>query len=145
MVAGDFTDNGDGTYTVDISGQIETAITEVDSVNFYDESGDTRYETIQLEESFTIEKFENSDGEEVQQASFDTSSEPQDDTNYITQEEWDELAAKNEELIEKYEESQNQDDGVLGGGGGLFDGFDVSGRAVAIVAAALVGIGVLSK
>ncbi|TKX76172.1 hypothetical protein EXE53_33300, partial [Halorubrum sp. SD626R] len=35
------------------------------------------------------------------------SNEPQTDSNYITQEEWNQLQERNEELIERYEESRS--------------------------------------
>ena len=54
-------------------------------------------------------------GEEVSSTSFDN-AQPQTDANYITQEEWDELEKQNQDLIEKFENSQNN-----GGGGMIFD------------------------
>ena len=109
------TDAG-GAWTYDASGELETPITEVSAVNYYAESEKTNYQTIQLDTSFTVEGFENTEtGESADSASF-TSSEPQDDTNYITQEEWDSLEQQNQELIDKFEESQSSGDGLFGGG-----------------------------
>lgn len=116
--AADWSDNGDGTYSYDASGDLETAITNVSEISYSAETTKTTYETIQLDSQFTIEKFENTEtGEEVSQTSF-TSSEPQTDSNYITQDEWNSLEQQNKDLIEKYEESQN----TPGGGGGFLDG-----------------------
>jgi hypothetical protein len=73
-------------------------------------------------------------GESVTATSFD-SSEPQTDSNYITQEEWDSLEEQNKKLIEKYENQQS------GGGldlGGL-DMFGIPGEMVAVGAAAVIG------
>ena len=121
--ATDFTDNGDGTWSYDASADLETPITEVSAVNYYAASEETNYQTIQLDTSFTVEGFENTEtGESADSASF-TSTEPQTDTNYITQEEWDQLEQKNQELINEFEESQSS-------GGGLFGGafpWDLSG------------------
>ncbi|WP_147441216.1 hypothetical protein [Halorubrum sp. Atlit-26R] len=114
--ATDFTDNGGGTWSYDASGDLETPITEVSAVNYYAESEETNYQTIQLDSSFTVEGFENTEtGESADSASF-TSSEPQTDNNYITQEEWDSLEQQNQELIDKFEESQSSGDGLFGGG-----------------------------
>lgn len=134
--ATEWTDNGDGTWSYDASGELENAITEVASVSYYSEAESTQYETLNLTNPFTIESFENTEtGEQTQQASF-TSTEPQTDSNYITQEEWDQLEQQNQELIEKYEESQN----TGGAGGGLFGD---SSPDIGVIAAALGAIGVL--
>jgi len=129
-------------WIVDISGDVETAITEVDEVRYYAAEDETRFETIQLQNEFTVERIEDtSSGEEVESMVFE-SSEPQSDDNYITQEEWDELEEQNQELIEQYEESQDSGGGIgLPGFGG--DGFDDLGPAGAVVgvgiAAAVLG------
>ena len=134
--ATEWTDNGDGTWSYDASGELENAITEVASVSYYSEAESTQYETLNLTNPFTIESFENTEtGEQTQQASF-TSTEPQTDSNYITQKEWDQLEQQNQELIEKYEESQN----TGGAGGGLFGD---SSPDIGVIAAALGAIGVL--
>ncbi|MFD1569784.1 hypothetical protein [Halorubrum laminariae] len=131
--AADWTDNGDGTWSHDASGDLETPITEVDSARFHATATETQYETLGLESSFTVDELVNTEtGESADSTSF-TSSEPQDDSNYITQEEWDDLEQQNQELIEKYENSQNN------GGGGLdlsgLDMFGLPGEIVALVVA----------
>lgn len=114
-------------WTVDLSDQLETAITEVDSVEMAASSGDTQYETVTLNSEFTIEKFVNSDGEEVDKAEFDQ-TEPQTDENYITKEEWEEMQRRNEELIKRWEEANEESENDDGGFdfenpfGGVFDG-----------------------
>jgi len=115
VTSSDFTDNGDGTWTADLSGQLDNPITNVEQIKFYSESGDTQFETIQLDQTFEIKGFTDSEGNEYNSSNFE-SSEPQTDNNYITQEEWDDLEQQNQDLIAKYEESQNN-----GGGGTIFD------------------------
>lgn len=139
--AADWTDNGDGTWTYDASGDLETAITEVDSARFVSTATDTQYETLQLQGPFTVNKLMNTQsGEEVSTTSF-TNSEPQTDSNYITQEEWDQLEQQNQELIEKYENSQSGGSIDLG----QFDMFGIPGEIVAVAVAALVALGVLNN
>ncbi|MDB2223463.1 hypothetical protein PM023_02095 [Halorubrum ezzemoulense] len=139
--ATDWTDNGDGTWSYDASNDLDTAITNVDTARFVSTATETQYETLQLDGSFTVDKLVNTQsGEEVTTTSF-SNSEPQTDSNYITQDEWDQLEQQNKELIEKYENSQS-------GGGidlGQFDMFGIPGEIVAVVAAALVALGVLSN
>jgi len=103
-------------WTADISGEVETAITEIDSVKFYATTEQTEWATIQLDSTFEVVTFRNSEGEEVESATFDQ-SEPQDDTNYITEAEWKAMQERNQELIEKYEEA------AKGGGGNPVDNF----------------------
>ncbi|TKX80270.1 hypothetical protein [Halorubrum sp. SD626R] len=134
--AGDWTDNGDGTWSYDASGDLETPITNVDSARFHATTTETQYETLQLQGSFTVDKLVNKQsGEEVSTTSF-SNSEPQSDSNYITQEEWDDLEQQNQELIEKYEDSQSN-------GGGLdlsgLDMFGLPGEIIAVVVVAIVG------
>ena len=131
--ASDWIDSGTGTWTFDASASLETSITEVASVDYFAETDETQFETIGLDSQFTVERLENKNtGEEETSATF-TTTEPQDDTNYITQEEWDTLEQQNQELIDKYEESQNT-------GGFGFDDFDIGpipGGGVAVGALAL--------
>jgi len=117
--AGDWTDNGDGTWSYDASSELETNITNVDSARFVSTATETQYETLQLDGPFTVNKLMNTEsGEEVSTASFDN-SQPQTDDNYITQEEWDDLEQQNQDLIEKYEESQNNGGGITIGSSSL--------------------------
>ena len=115
VTSSDFTDNGDGTWTADLFDQLENTITNAEQIKFYSETGDTQYETIQLDQTFEIKGFTDSEGNEYTSSNFER-SEPQTDANYITQEEWDELEQQNQDLIEKYEDSQSN-----GGGGTIFD------------------------
>jgi len=135
VTSSDFTDNGDGTWTADLSGQLDNAITSAEEITFYSETGETQYETIQLTETFEIRGFTDSDGNEYNKSNFGRSK-PQTDDNYITQEEWEEQQKRHEELIKKYEDSQQS------GGGGIdlsaLDGFGLPGE---LVAAGIAGVG----
>jgi hypothetical protein len=133
---GDFSKvDGSAEWTVDVSDQLETNITEVDSVGFYANVDETTYETVQIKDDFKVTKFEDPEGNTYQSADFQ-SSEPQSDSNYITQEQWDEMQEKNEELIEKYENAQNS-----GGGGWLDFGGGGQGGLIAAGVAVVAGIG----
>jgi len=112
----DWTDNGDGTWSHDASSDLETNITNVESARFFSSGTETQFETLKLDGVFTVDELMNTEsGEEVSSTSFDN-AQPQTDANYITQEEWDELEKQNQDLIEKFENSQNN-----GGGGMIFD------------------------
>jgi len=131
-----WTDEGDGTWTYDASGDLETPSTEIDSVRFVSSSDEADYQTILLDGSFTVDSLKNTEtGEDAGQTSF-SNAEPQTDSNYVTQEEWKSLEEKNKELIEKYEESQNNGGGLDLGG---LDMFGVPGELVALGAAAVIG------
>ncbi|SDG08823.1 hypothetical protein SAMN04488067_1158 [Halorubrum xinjiangense] len=135
--ASDFseTDSG-GSWSYDASGELETAITEVDSVSYESADDATQYETLQISKEFTVDKLENKEtGEEVSSSSFE-SSEPQTDSNYITQDEWNQLEEQNQELIDKYEQSQN----TGGAGGGFFEG---ESPDLGLIAAVVGGAGVV--
>lgn len=122
---GDFVDNGDGTWTVDVSDQLETDITNVSSVTAEADVDGTTYETINIVDDFTVESFTDSDGNDHATATFDQ-DDPQDDTNYITQDEWDDMQARNERLIEKYEEAVAASGGAAANGRwGVFQRLDI--------------------
>lgn len=134
VTTSDFTDNGDGTWTASLSAQLETAITEVSAVTYYAESTETDYQTVQLTSPFEIVIFRDSEGTEVASADY-TSSAPQDDTNYITEEEWKAQEERYQELIDEYEESAGGGAGfasLLEGDGGL--------AVLALVGAAAFGL-----
>jgi len=139
----DFTDNGDGTWSVDISSQVETAITTVTSVQFYSESDETQMETVLLDEPFEIVTFADGEGTEHDSATYSAPSEPETDNNYITQEEWEQREQKYKEQIDKYEQAANS-----GGGGSIsfgdFGPEGMVGGAVALVLT-IVGIGQATK
>ena len=139
--AGNWTATGNGTWYHDASADLETDITEVASARYISTATETQYETLQLDGSFTVNKLVNTQsGEEVSTTSF-SNTEPQTDSNYITQEEWKQLEEQNQKLIEKYEQSQS-------GGGidlGQFDMFGIPGEVVAVGAAALVALGILGN
>jgi len=125
VTAGDFTQGTDGSgnaiWTTDVSGQLDNPIAEITEVTYVTPTEETRYETVQITGNFTVEKFTNKEtGEEESSANFE-SSEPQDDTNYVTQDEWDQMVQQNQELIDAWEASQT--DGSSGGGGSSNSGF----------------------
>ncbi|WP_324666276.1 twin-arginine translocation signal domain-containing protein [Haloarcula sediminis] len=107
LASSDFSDQGDGTWTADITDQVETAITTITAVQFYSEREKTKNVTVLLDEPFTIESFTDSDGEEVDSAEYSKTSKAQTDDNYLTEEEWKQREEKYKEQIDKYEESQN--------------------------------------
>ena len=132
LTAEDFDETDDGEWTVDLSDDLDNAITEVDQIEYYAETEETQYETIPLQDEFEIITFSDSDGEEYESAEFE-SSEPHTDDNYITEEEWQEQQERNEELIEQYEDTQ---------GAGILPDFDNMGDIPAeyiAAAAAVVG------
>lgn len=105
-------DEDEDEWTTDVSDQLDDAITDIEEVDMFHESGETRYETIRIDSEFTIQSFSDSDGNEYDSADF-TNSEPQTDDNYRTEEEWEELQKEHEALIEEYEEAlEEEDDGV---------------------------------
>jgi len=131
FVTDDLTENDDGDeWTVDLSYQLDDQITEVDQIEYYAETEETQYETIQLQEPFEIVTFTDSDGEEYEETDFER-SEPHDDDNYITEEEWIEQQERHEELIEKYEDAQG------GGGLGFLDGEEIPAEGVVLIVLAV--------
>jgi hypothetical protein len=126
-----------GEWTYDASGDLETPITEVKTARFHATATETAYDTVQLKGLFTLDKLVNTDTGEEETATTFSSSQPQDDTNYITQEEWNSLEEQNQKLIDKYEQSQS-------GGGGLdlsgLDMFGLPGEIVALGAAAVAAL-----
>ncbi|UVE50781.1 hypothetical protein KU306_02510 [Haloferax larsenii] len=128
VTADDFTDNGDSTWDADLSAQLDTAITNVDSIDYEATVDETQYETVLLDQPFEIVTFRDPEGNESSSADY-TKTQPHDDTNYITKEEWQAREDRYLELIEMYEESQPS-----GGGGGLIDG-SLSGTDTGIMAA----------
>lgn len=126
----EFTDNSDGTYSVDISGKLDTPDTSIEAISYFSEAQETQYETVLLDEPFEILGFEDEDGNEYQQIEFDQ-DEPQDDTNYITEEEWQDREDRYQKLIDEYEDSKN-------GGGAIFGDTDGGILAAAAAAGALI-------
>jgi len=116
-------------WTVDLSDDLDDAITEVDQIEYYAKTEQTQYETVQLQDTFEIVTFTDSDGEEYDSAEFER-SEPHDDDNYISEEEWKEQQERHEELIEKYEDSG-------GGGIGFLDGEEIPAEGVLLIVLAI--------
>ncbi|MCL9817020.1 hypothetical protein [Natronocalculus amylovorans] len=126
---GEDDEDGPEHWTVDLSDDLDDSVTNVESIEFYSDMDQTQYETVQLQDEFTIESITDSDGEEYNSAEF-SSSEPQTDDNYISSDEWDAMREENERLIEKYEDAQ--------GGGISFPEFDRGGGIVYGVIALLI-------
>lgn len=141
--AGDFTSDGSGNWTVDISGQVETAITTVTSVQFYSNQDKTKMETVLLDETFEIVTFRNSEDEQVDSATYDKPAQPESDSNYITEEEWKQREQEYKDLIDKYEEQTNGG-GTTGPILGDFAPSSMIGGAVVLIGTIL-GIGQLTK
>ena len=134
-----WTGDDSGSWTYDATGDLETNITEVDSITYTSGASEAKYETLRLTRPFTVKSIVNTEtGESAGSLTF-TKSEPQTDSNYITQEEWSQLEKQNQELIDKFEESQ--DSGGTGGAGGGFFGGD--SPDLGLVAAAVGGLGVV--
>jgi len=130
FVTDDLTEDDGDEWTVDLSDDLDEGITEVDQIEYYAETEETQFETIQLQEPFEIVRFTDSDGEEYESADFER-SEPHDDDNYITEEEWQEQQERHEELIEKYEDAQG------GGGLGFLDGEEIPAEGVVLIVLAV--------
>lgn len=101
---GDFTESS-GTWTADLSGSLDSPITSVAEVTYTSDVSGTQYETVVLTGPFEIVTFKTRDGEEKDNAEYD-GSEPHNDENYITKEEWEKQQKRYEELIEDYEDAK---------------------------------------
>ena len=128
----DFDEDDEDEWVADLSDDLQNAITEVDQIEFYAETEDTQYETIQLQDVFEIVRFTDSDGNEYDESNFER-SEPHTDDNYITEEEWKEQQERHEELIEQYEDAQ---------GGVSIPSFEdvLDGEANGLIGIAVVGL-----
>jgi len=137
FVTDDLTENDDGDeWTVDLSDQLDDRITSVEQIEYYAAVDSTQYETIQLQETFEIKRFTDSDGNEYDTTDFER-SEPHTDDNYITEEEWQEQQERHEELIEKYENAQGSGIGFDNLGFGGIPGEGVLLAILAVIAALL--------
>jgi|GEM_PF-1192590 len=109
----DFSETTDGSgnpvWEVDLSDQLENQITTIDTITTGANVDESNYSVTILDETFTVTSTESGDP-----ITIDQNREPQDDSNYITQDEWDQLLQQQKDLIDKYEEAQN--DPVFGGG-----------------------------
>ena len=125
--AGDFT-NSINEWTYNVTGEIPDG-SSVTDVSYRSDTDEEKIETLKLDAAFTVDSITDTETGESDDSLNFSSSEPQDDNNYITDEEWQQLQQENQELIEKYEESQS-----TGGAGGFLNG-DVSDiRTLGIVA-----------
>lgn len=126
-------DDEEGEWTVDISEDVDNAITTVEEVNFYSLEDETRYINSNLTDPFTIEEITDEDGEAITDpVSYSEPTEAHTDENYMTQEEFEQQQEDWDELIERIEEETSD------GSGGLFPGIgDLGGGVVAVVAVIL--------
>ena len=129
-------DEANGVWTVDLSGDLDNAITEIKSVTYSAPVDETEFETIQLTKPFTIKSFTDSQGNEHESASFERTK-PQTDSNYITQEEWEKQQKRHEELIEKYEKAKS------GTGAVTIGGMQIPPKYVGAALAVAAGLGLL--
>lgn len=116
-------------WTFDISDQVENSITEVDSVDYYSQSDETRYETVRLTRQFEIVSFRDTETDEEHDSATFERDDPHDDQNYISESEWAAREQRMMQLIEDFEDSK-------GGGGGFswpWEGSGVGGAAVGVV------------
>lgn len=103
-------------YQYNATGELEDTNALVESMSYFSTDSQTNYQTLRLSAPFEIQSFTNRvTGESADSATFEKTT-PQDDTNYITQEEWDAMEEKNQELIDKYEEATEESNGGLFGG-----------------------------
>jgi len=138
FTTGDFEeDESNEEWTVDLSDQLDDAITQVESIEYYADTNGTQYETIQLQETFEIIDFTDSDGNSYDETNFER-SEPQTDDNYITEEEWQEQQERHEELIQQYEDAQASGISIPG----VEDVLD--GEANSLIGIAVVGMVLVS-
>jgi hypothetical protein len=143
----DFAEGTDGSgntvWTYDATSDLENAISEIDSVEYYSTQSETNYVTIQLTESFEVVTFSDSEGNNYDSADF-SSSDTQTDNNYISQEEWQQFKEQQERLIEKYEESQNEGRGPILPDDLFSVNVGGNGMIGLVIVGGVVGLGVLS-
>jgi len=96
-------------WTVDLSDQLDETIAEINRVRriYVGENPDT-YKTMVVNDPFTITEIDGTDSVTIEQH-----REPQTDSNYITEEEWQEIQNQQEDLIDRWEDASQ--------GGGLID------------------------
>jgi len=113
---GDFTDNGDGTYTVDLSSQLDSTIVGVQKVILTSKDG-LPGELLEITQSFTIEELTNTKTGESAVAYVPESYNQQTSDVTLTQEQLEALLKVREDF----------DEMPAGGGGISFDQFDFGG------------------
>jgi len=108
------TSNGSTYWTADISDQLEETIANINRVRrvYAGEQPDT-YRTMTIDQPFTVTSIDGADSATIQQ-----NREPQTDTNYRTDEEWQTLLEQQKELIERWKKAKNST---------IFGGFNFGG------------------
>jgi hypothetical protein len=127
----DFTETTDGSgnpvWEVDISGQLDSTISGIERIDALPTTTEQSYQSKTIQQQFTVLSTES--GESI---SYSQNRDPQTDTNYISQEEWDAFKTQQEELIQKYEEEKNSGGGLFNIGiGGNIPGWAIVGGALA--------------
>ncbi|WP_143414132.1 hypothetical protein [Halovenus aranensis] len=113
--------DGSQKWTIDLSGQLENPIADVAGVKTYFQDGafDT-WTQVSLPSSFTIEKIENSAGEEIQKAEFTDVAPPERNDSWTTAEEYQQWSKQQQQfyqdLVDRMEDLEDDGgDGVFGG------------------------------
>ncbi|WP_181687320.1 twin-arginine translocation signal domain-containing protein [Halorhabdus salina] len=97
-------DSGNTYWAVDLSGQLETLITDVDRVRRVYEGGNPQtYQTMIVQQPFKVTEIEG----ESSSVTIQQNREPQTDDNYMSDEEWQKIIDQQEELIKRYEDAKN--------------------------------------
>ena len=96
------TTNSDGTtvWEIDLSDDLDTGITSVESITVTIDA-QSAYTTTIIDQPFTVESTEN--GEPIEPGQ---SREPQTDSNYITQQEWEQFKQQRQDLIDRYQQAK---------------------------------------
>jgi hypothetical protein len=138
--ATEWTKNNAGNWEVDLSGRLETPITEVASINLLPPDSDSRYTRINIDQTFKVVEIVNEEtGEKFNKVTFEqaTASAPE---TYRTKEDWQQQAKRNEELYQKmldrFEKVESDGGGGLFGGGNwlpTIPGLGAAGTVVAVV------------
>ena len=129
---GDFTDNGDGTYTVDLSSQLDSTIVGVQKVILTSKDG-LPGELLEITQSFTIEELTNTKTGESAVAYVPETYNQQTSDVTLTQEQLEALLKVREDF----------DEMPAGGGGISFDKFDfggIPGEGVVLLVAGIIAL-----
>lgn len=87
-VTADWTDNGDGTWSADVSAQLNENITEVDSITYHATTAGSHM--TQVEEPFTILEYTDKDGNQLSEVSYESYNHQTSDVN-LTKEELEKI------------------------------------------------------
>jgi len=124
-------DDPDAAYwRTNIGDQLDNSVVDIDRIDIAAPDDQTENLTVLIDDPFTVESIQNSEtGEESTSVNF-SREQPHDDTNYITQEEWDAQLERQQKLIEKYE---SETGGASGGSSSSNDLLLIGGFGALIV------------